>query len=95
AQPSYWERLHELAMPVLLLAGSADVKFTALARAMRDGIADVTLRIIDGAGHATHLEEPDAFSEAVAGFLTQSFIAAEAEGRSGRDGHATTDNSFN
>ena len=34
AQESLWERLGELAMPIVLMAGSTDDKFTAIARRM-------------------------------------------------------------
>jgi len=71
AQPSYWHRLHELTMPVLLLAGADDAKFQALARAMARRIADATLQPIAAAGHATHLEQPAAFAHAVEAFLAQ------------------------
>jgi len=62
SQEPSWHELHELAMPVLVLAGAEDAKFAALAERMAVEIgsnADVAL--IDGAGHAAHLEEPDRF----------------------------------
>ena len=34
SQPSLWERLHELNIPWLVLAGALDAKFTAIGRAM-------------------------------------------------------------
>ncbi|MEZ4716453.1 MAG: hypothetical protein R2851_10255 [Caldilineaceae bacterium] len=33
-QPSLWSRLHEAAMPALLLTGAEDAKFCAIAQAM-------------------------------------------------------------
>jgi 2-succinyl-6-hydroxy-2,4-cyclohexadiene-1-carboxylate synthase len=69
SQPSYWHRLHALSMPVLLLAGAHDAKFQALARAMRESIPDATLRVVPGAGHTTHLENPAAFQRLARGFL--------------------------
>ena len=53
AQPSYWQRLHELAMPTLLLAGALDDKFQAPGRApCATAMPGATLRIIADAGHA-------------------------------------------
>jgi pimeloyl-ACP methyl ester carboxylesterase len=49
-------------MPVLVVAGGEDAKFTALAERMADAVGDnATLAVIEGAGHAAHLEQPDAF----------------------------------
>lgn len=60
ALPSVWGRLRELQMPVTLLAGERDTKFTALARAMARCIPHATVTIVPDAGHAVHLERPEA-----------------------------------
>jgi 2-succinyl-6-hydroxy-2,4-cyclohexadiene-1-carboxylate synthase len=60
ALPPTWERLGDLAMPVRLLAGERDRKFTALAHEMAGRIPRAQVRIVAGAGHAVHLECPDA-----------------------------------
>lgn len=69
AQPSLWERLGELTMPVLLLAGAEDGKFVAVNRQMAAAIPDARLAIVSGAGHTIHLEQPELFSQAVIGFV--------------------------
>lgn len=62
SQDPSWHRLSGLAMPVLVVAGERDEKFAALARRMADEIgANATLALIPAAGHAAHLEQPDAF----------------------------------
>ena len=62
AQEPLWHRLEELAMPVLVVAGEHDRRFTALGRRMVDGIGDnATLAVVPGAGHAAHLEAPAGF----------------------------------
>ena len=49
-------------MPVLVLAGADDTKFAALAQRMATEIGDnATVALIEGAGHAAHLEHPDRF----------------------------------
>ena len=58
SQPSNWERLGELRMPVLLIVGELDTKFVDIARRMAEQIPDVRVEVIPGAGHACHLEQP-------------------------------------
>lgn len=70
AQSSLWPRLHELTMPALLIAGEDDAKYSGMARAMASRMPAATVRIVAGAGHAVHLERPDAFSDHVKEFLT-------------------------
>jgi 2-succinyl-6-hydroxy-2,4-cyclohexadiene-1-carboxylate synthase len=61
AQPSYWEALPALSMPVRLLAGALDSKFVATAWQMHAAITHSTLAIVPAAGHTIHLEQPDAW----------------------------------
>jgi 2-succinyl-6-hydroxy-2,4-cyclohexadiene-1-carboxylate synthase len=68
-QPSLWERLGELAAPVLLLAGEADEKFVAIARQMAEAIPHATLKTVPGAGHTIHLERPEAWLSLVLAWL--------------------------
>lgn len=68
-QQPLWERLPEVRIPTLLLVGELDVKFVATARRMRDALGDARLRVVEGAGHATHLERPEVFVAQVQAFL--------------------------
>ena len=53
-------------------AGADDPKFTALGRRMADTIgATATVAAVPAAGHAAHLERPDAFAELVDAWLNQ------------------------
>ncbi len=58
-------RLSELSMPCTLIAGSDDTKFAAIAQQMAAAIPQATVCMIPGAGHAAHLEAPDATADAV------------------------------
>jgi 2-succinyl-6-hydroxy-2,4-cyclohexadiene-1-carboxylate synthase len=69
SQPSLWERLPELSIPVLLLAGELDEKFVAINQEMAAVIPQASLVILPGAGHIVHLEQPQPYREAVARFL--------------------------
>lgn len=65
--PSLWDRLGEVTAPVTLIVGEHDPKFTEIAQAMRGLIPRARVKVVGGAGHAVHLEAPDA----VAGLLAE------------------------
>jgi len=69
SQPSYWEALHSLPVPTLVMAGQGDPKFVEIAREMAQCIPDAELAVVEGAGHAVHLERSDVWLSHVAGFL--------------------------
>jgi 2-succinyl-6-hydroxy-2,4-cyclohexadiene-1-carboxylate synthase len=67
--PSH-DRLGELSMPVLLVAGANDARFSAIAREMAGAIGPgASTAFIEAAGHAAPFEQPRAFAELVANFL--------------------------
>jgi len=72
AQEWVGDRLSGVGVPVLLTAGTLDTKFSAIAAEMAAAIPDSTLRLIEGAGHAAHLERPDAFNTTVRQFLERA-----------------------
>jgi 2-succinyl-6-hydroxy-2,4-cyclohexadiene-1-carboxylate synthase len=70
SQTPTWDRLGELTMPVLVVAGSLDIKFAALGRRLVDGIGtNATFATIDEAGHTAHLEQPDRFLDILRGWF--------------------------
>lgn len=74
AQQPLWDRLPTLRPPVLLLAGAADAKFSALAHRMAAAIGPIArVALLPGAGHAAHLESPDETAT-----LVREFLAAMA-----------------
>lgn len=60
AMPPLHEALGTLRLPVLVVAGALDTKFAAIARGLAADLPDGRCLLIDGAGHAAHLEQPDA-----------------------------------
>ena len=50
-QPPLWERLGELRIPCLIMAGELDAKFMAIAQSMAAAIAGSHLALVAGAGH--------------------------------------------
>lgn len=69
AQEWVGDRLDEVRVPVLLTAGTLDVKFSEIAREMAATLPDSTMRLIEDAGHAAHLERPAVFNAVVREFL--------------------------
>ena len=69
AQPSFWGRLGELEMPVLVLTGALDRKFEAIGDRMAEAIPRATRRSVPEAGHTVHLERPEAWLEGVFSFV--------------------------
>ena len=57
-QLSLWERLIELNMPVLAMAGALDTKFVPLAERIAASVPDGSFGVIHDAGHAAHLQQP-------------------------------------
>lgn len=65
ALPSLWDRLGELRMPVFLVVGERDEKFSEIAERMVESIPDPGMAVVVGAGHAVHLEAPGVVAELV------------------------------
>ena len=68
-QESLWPQLQEINIPVLLICGARDEKFSEIAQRMNQAIPRSTLRVLDKAGHNAHLDQPEAFAQAVNSWL--------------------------
>ncbi len=70
AMEPLWARLGEIRCPVLCVTGEHDERYGALARRIVGGVGGPAEHVvIHGAGHAAHLERPEATCDAVAAFL--------------------------
>jgi 2-succinyl-6-hydroxy-2,4-cyclohexadiene-1-carboxylate synthase len=69
ADPAVTARLGEIQAPTLILTGELDTKYIEIGRILQSGIPNAEMQIIPDAGHAIHLERPDAVIDAVQGFL--------------------------
>jgi 2-succinyl-6-hydroxy-2,4-cyclohexadiene-1-carboxylate synthase len=70
AQEPVWDRLAEIGVPVLVLAGEHDSKFSALAYRLAAGIGhQAGISFVPGAGHAAHLERPRSVATILSRFL--------------------------
>ncbi len=60
-----WDELGALDAPLLALAGERDAPYVAAARRLAAAVPRGTAATIPGAGHAAHLEAPDAVADAL------------------------------
>jgi len=70
SQDPLWDRLAEIDVPVLLVAGQDDERYVDIA--LRTGAAigpGTELSLITDAGHSVHLEQPARFAGALRGWL--------------------------
>lgn len=72
SQDPLWDRLSELTMPVLVIAGERDDKFRLLGQRLVATIGpNASIAVVPSAGHAAHLAAPDAFLDLVEPFLAR------------------------
>ncbi|RDI44375.1 2-succinyl-6-hydroxy-2,4-cyclohexadiene-1-carboxylate synthase [Falsibacillus pallidus] len=69
AQPSWWDSLENLQMPVLLLAGELDEKFCLLNEEMKKRLPNAVFHKISECGHALHVEHSTKFGKMIEEFL--------------------------
>ncbi len=72
-QESLWSRLGELTMPVLVIAGANDEKFTHLGQRLVESIGtNASIQLIDNAGHSAQLENPAGTAAAITKWLSEA-----------------------
>lgn len=69
AQDSLWDKLAEVKVPVLLLAGELDDKFRQIGCSMQSLLPFASLQVLPNAGHTVHLEQPELFVDRIEKFL--------------------------
>jgi len=72
AQRPLWDRLHEITVPVLWIAGENDAKFRGLAGRAVSQIPHASLAIAPAAGHRVPWEAEEWLAERVAGFFSSA-----------------------
>ncbi|WP_285768978.1 2-succinyl-6-hydroxy-2,4-cyclohexadiene-1-carboxylate synthase [Peribacillus sp. SI8-4] len=72
SQASYWGDLQALDFPVLLLTGEFDPKFCGIANLMDKKLGHAEWKIINGAGHAIHVEDGEKFGKIISEFLKRN-----------------------
>jgi 2-succinyl-6-hydroxy-2,4-cyclohexadiene-1-carboxylate synthase len=66
AVPPVWDRLGELEMPVVVVAGERDAKYRELGERLVAGLPDARLVVVPGAGHGLPREAPHALAAILA-----------------------------
>lgn len=69
AQPRLHDALDELRVPVLLAVGEHDEKFRALADDLAERVPNARVAVVQGVGHAAHVEDPAGFLRIARRFL--------------------------
>jgi 2-succinyl-6-hydroxy-2,4-cyclohexadiene-1-carboxylate synthase len=71
AMPAVWDRLGEIEIPVLLIAGEFDEPYVAAAGRMAALMPDAEARSVPGCGHAPQLEAPGPVAEELRAFVNE------------------------
>jgi pimeloyl-ACP methyl ester carboxylesterase len=69
-QEPLWERIRDIDVPLLTLAGSDDNRFGAHALRLAQTAAHGVASLVPGGGHAVHLAQPDAVVRVVHHWLS-------------------------
>jgi pimeloyl-ACP methyl ester carboxylesterase len=60
-QPSLWDDLDALQVPVVAVAGELDEKYARISRRITGSSPNARAVVVPGAGHNTRLEAPEAY----------------------------------
>lgn len=69
SQPSWWDELAHMDMPVFLITGELDLKFCSIAANMSKTLPNAETVVVKDAGHAIHVEKPKLFGKIVIDWL--------------------------
>ena len=67
--PAVWDRLGELKLPVLVVSGEEDAKYSEIGERLAQQLPKGRMVVIPGAGHAAHLENLPAFIDVLEDFV--------------------------
>lgn len=70
SQPSYWEKLISIKIPVLLITGEIDTKYVKISREIIKFLPTAHHLTIDSVGHAIHVEKPVLFATMIEEYVT-------------------------
>ena len=71
-QPSLWNFLSEIRVPILSIVGEQDPKFVAINREIVELCPLADLIVVEEAGHNVHFEQPEQFARLIVHFQTKS-----------------------
>ncbi|KAK5115420.1 hypothetical protein LTR85_009880 [Meristemomyces frigidus] len=77
------ESLPQVKVPALVVVGGEDKPFLTASEYMATRIPGAKKVVVPGAGHAANIDQPEAFNEAVLGFLARAEVSSSRGGGSG------------
>jgi 2-succinyl-6-hydroxy-2,4-cyclohexadiene-1-carboxylate synthase len=78
AMEPVWEQLAQLTCPCTFVAGQLDHGYVASARRLASTVVNGRLEVVVRAGHAVHLERPEAFANVLTAHLARAEPKSEA-----------------
>jgi 2-succinyl-6-hydroxy-2,4-cyclohexadiene-1-carboxylate synthase len=72
SQPSFWNDLTKVKLPILLLTGALDTRYTGIAEEMSERLPSATREVVPDVGHTVHLEHPRRWLQVVEAFLNRT-----------------------
>jgi 2-succinyl-6-hydroxy-2,4-cyclohexadiene-1-carboxylate synthase len=69
AQKSWWDYLDHVSCDVLLITGELDEKFCKIANEMLGRLKNSKMMVVEGCGHAIHVEQAGKFGTIVSEFV--------------------------
>jgi 2-succinyl-6-hydroxy-2,4-cyclohexadiene-1-carboxylate synthase len=66
-----WHELETMRPPLLAVAGARDELYARVAERMAETAPDGRVALIEAAGHAAHMQQPEAFARQMSGFLSR------------------------
>lgn len=70
-QPTWWEAIEKLNIPVRLIVGELDEKFVQINQQMQKKLPQASFHFVPDAGHTIHIEQPKAFAQIVEQYILQ------------------------
>ena len=65
AQPSLWDNLGKMQIPLILIVGSLDLKFITINQKIADLCSLARLNLVENTGHNIHFEQPLEFADLI------------------------------
>lgn len=71
-QTPLWNNLASIQFPLLLIVGAIDKKFIDINEAIAKEVKTSTLHVVEGAGHAVHVEQKEIFAKIVMNYIDKN-----------------------
>jgi 2-succinyl-6-hydroxy-2,4-cyclohexadiene-1-carboxylate synthase len=68
-QPSFWNTLSKLTLPLLYIVGEKDTKYREIGDRLAYSNPHIQVNVVNGASHAVHLEKPKEVADLIETFI--------------------------